>query len=208
MDNVPFYNNNEKSWRNSIRHNLSHNECFVKIGRSDKGKGNYWSIHQDCIEEFAKGDFRRRNARRRARKSSVKTADCASNKFCNRNNYEYVPMTLLQFGFCPYYVKGSLMHKNLQNQLIIQTPVSTCEMTKPHLPAIMHSFGSDSLFPVSKSLLKGESYNAPFTYHTTSSFRSSSNSAFYSSCQKHKDIFIGEKPCLTLSRVCLTVFCF
>ncbi|XP_063431156.1 forkhead box protein I3-like [Mytilus trossulus] len=193
MDTFPFYNNNEKAWRNSIRHNLSLNECFVKIGRSDTCKGNYWSIHQDCIEEFAKGDYRRRNPRRRALKSSVKTADCSSNKFCNRNNYEYVPMTLSQTGFYPYYVKGSFMHRNPQNQHYNQTkiitPVSTCGMKKTQSPSVMHSFGRDSLFPVSQSSLEGDSCNALSSYYTTSSIRPSSYSAFYSSCQIQKDFF-------------------
>ena len=67
MDNFPYYNNGEKAWRNSIRHNLSLNECFIKVGRADNGKGNYWSIHPSCIDDFAKGDYRRRQARRRAR---------------------------------------------------------------------------------------------------------------------------------------------
>ncbi|KAK7492598.1 hypothetical protein BaRGS_00016077 [Batillaria attramentaria] len=69
----PYYNNKEKAWRNSIRHNLSLNECFVKTGRSDTGKGHFWTIHQNCIEDFARGDFRRRQARRRARRTPTST---------------------------------------------------------------------------------------------------------------------------------------
>nr|ARO85844.1 foxQ2-1 [Schizocardium californicum] len=67
MDNHPFYRNNDKSWRNSIRHNLSLNECFIKNGRSSDGRGNFWSIHPANLEDFVKGDFRRRKARRRVR---------------------------------------------------------------------------------------------------------------------------------------------
>ncbi|CAH1791640.1 unnamed protein product [Owenia fusiformis] len=70
QDNFEYYNNEERAWRNSIRHNLSLNECFIKAGRADSGKGNYWSIHPACIEDFSKGDYRRRNARRRAKRGS------------------------------------------------------------------------------------------------------------------------------------------
>lgn len=58
------------SWKNSIRHNLSLNECFIKNGRSDNGKGHFWSIHPACIPDFKKGDFRRRQARRHAKRGS------------------------------------------------------------------------------------------------------------------------------------------
>ncbi|XP_064621046.1 forkhead box protein B1-like [Lineus longissimus] len=67
-DKFPYYQGKDKSWRNSIRHNLSLNECFIKNGRSENGKGNYWSIHPANTEDFGKGDFRRRRARRRVRK--------------------------------------------------------------------------------------------------------------------------------------------
>lgn len=70
-DNYPYYRNKDKSWRNSIRHNLSLNECFIKAGRSENGKGNYWAIHPANLEDFSNGDFRRRRARRRVRKSNA-----------------------------------------------------------------------------------------------------------------------------------------
>ena len=35
------------------------------------GKGNFWSIHPACEDDFSKGDYRRRHARRRARRSTA-----------------------------------------------------------------------------------------------------------------------------------------
>ncbi|XP_053311803.1 forkhead box protein unc-130-like [Spea bombifrons] len=68
METYPYYHNQDKSWRNSVRHNLSLNECFIKAGRSDNGKGHYWAVHPANLEAFSRGDYQRRRARRRARR--------------------------------------------------------------------------------------------------------------------------------------------
>lgn len=69
LDNYPYFRTRGPGWRNSIRHNLSLNDCFVKAGRSANGKGHYWAIHPANTEDFKKGDFRRRKAQRRVRKA-------------------------------------------------------------------------------------------------------------------------------------------
>ncbi len=94
VDKYPFYQLQDRSWRNSIRHNLSLNECFIKAGRSENGKGNYWSIHPANVEDFFKGDFRRRRARRRVRMSDDALRGLqrnAKNSMMTANNY--IPMT-------------------------------------------------------------------------------------------------------------------
>lgn len=68
LDNYPYFRTRGPGWRNSIRHNLSLNDCFVKAGRSANGKGHYWAIHPANLDDFKKGDFRRRKAQRKVRK--------------------------------------------------------------------------------------------------------------------------------------------
>lgn len=68
LDNYPYFRTRGPGWRNSIRHNLSLNDCFIKSGRSANGKGHYWAIHPANQDDFKKGDFRRRKAQRKVRR--------------------------------------------------------------------------------------------------------------------------------------------
>lgn len=68
LDNYSYFRTRGPGWRNSIRHNLSLNDCFIKSGRSANGKGHYWAVHPANVDDFERGDFRRRRAQRKVRR--------------------------------------------------------------------------------------------------------------------------------------------
>ena len=65
MDHFPFYRKNTQRWQNSLRHNLSFNDCFIKVPRKDgqPGKGSYWAMHPTSGEMFNNGSLLRRRQR-------------------------------------------------------------------------------------------------------------------------------------------------
>ena len=77
LTHYPYFRNKGPGWRNSIRHNLSLNDCFVKVGRSPNGKGHFWAINPVNYDDFSRGDYKRKRASRRNRESSAREGLCS-----------------------------------------------------------------------------------------------------------------------------------
>ena len=67
----PYFKKGDKGWQNSIRHNLSLNECFMKIPReissTNERKGNFWALHPNYEDMFVDGNYKRRKKIKRSR---------------------------------------------------------------------------------------------------------------------------------------------
>ncbi|KAJ7986364.1 hypothetical protein DPEC_G00339150 [Dallia pectoralis] len=74
MKKFPFFRGSYTGWRNSVRHNLSLNDCFLKVLRDPSrpwGKDNYWMLNPHSEYTFADGVFRRRRKRISKNRSDV-----------------------------------------------------------------------------------------------------------------------------------------
>uniref|UniRef100_A0A8C4RV65 Forkhead box L2a n=1 Tax=Erpetoichthys calabaricus TaxID=27687 RepID=A0A8C4RV65_ERPCA len=101
----PFYEKNKKGWQNSIRHNLSLNECFIKVPREGGGerKGNYWTLDPACEDMFEKGNYRRRRRMKRPFRPPPTHFQPGKTLF-GTDGYGYLPT--------PKYLQSSFMNNS------------------------------------------------------------------------------------------------
>lgn len=92
-DRFPYYRKNTQRWQNSLRHNLSFNDCFIKVPRRPDrpGKGAYWALHPQAFDMFENGSLLRRRKRFKLHKSDkdILSDDLAA--LANINRFFFTP---------------------------------------------------------------------------------------------------------------------
>ena len=104
MERFPYYRSNTQRWQNSLRHNLSFNDCFIKVasrhptdGTSThtgirRGKGAFWSLHPKAVAMFENGSLLRR--RKRFRLDDEDEKDVLENETPTLNSLDPPPQPL------------------------------------------------------------------------------------------------------------------
>ncbi|XP_046659168.1 fork head domain-containing protein FD4-like [Homalodisca vitripennis] len=92
-DRFPYYRHNTQRWQNSLRHNLSFNDCFVKIPRRPDrpGKGAYWALHPAALDMFENGSLLRRRKRFKLMKSDKDRLENELAALANMNRFLFAP---------------------------------------------------------------------------------------------------------------------
>ncbi|KAL1455137.1 hypothetical protein WDU94_009253 [Cyamophila willieti] len=104
----PYFEKNKKGWQNSIRHNLSLNDCFTKVAKEGAGerKGNYWTLATKHEDMFENGNYRRRRRMKRPARTHP--------------NYNNKP-----------YIGDVYVHQNLVGRDIFSASASTFSSRNP-----------------------------------------------------------------------------
>ncbi|XP_057651993.1 fork head domain-containing protein FD4-like [Diorhabda carinulata] len=92
-DRFPYYRKNTQRWQNSLRHNLSFNDCFIKIPRQPDrpGKGAYWALHPAAFDMFVNGSLLRRRKRFKLLKSDKEILENELAALTNINRIFFSP---------------------------------------------------------------------------------------------------------------------
>lgn len=167
--NFPYYRNREnQGWRNSIRHNLSLHECFMKLPAKGgkNGKSHYWVLDPHHEVLFEEGNYRRRR-RRPVKRVSYSPATWPCGRSYHHSPYTHVGADYYRQAawqmdssmFQPYSALPppiNANHNNNATSIALQSPAT---LAAPSLTRTDHNLYGHSA---------SGAYN-PFTYPSRSS---------------------------------------
>ena len=175
--NFPYYRNREnQGWRNSIRHNLSLHECFMKLPAKGgkNGKSHYWVLDPNHEVLFEEGNYRRRR-RRPVKRVSYTPAAAWSSRAYHPSPYSHVGAaadyyrssawpTMDSSMFQPYSALPTinLNHNNNATSVAqLQSPSAAAALAAPSLTRT-------DLSHYGQSAATGSPYATPFVYSSRS----------------------------------------
>ena len=132
----PNFTETNRSWKNSVRHNLSTNPCFIKSGRAPNGRGFFWTIHPGCRPSFSKGNFHRRDAIRGVQNFRVGVQSRHSLNHHNRTEPPQLNTQTLRTSNKNYYTNKQQDRKRYQNTIqhhIEYTRMQSTSMEKENI---------------------------------------------------------------------------
>ena len=99
-ENFHYYRMCPLKWRDSIRHSLTLNDCFVKLPRDvhDQTRGHYWTVDASSEMMFDEGKYRRRKKRFVHQEDNDAVLPSLIESTCNPD-YERIPTP----SAIPYY---------------------------------------------------------------------------------------------------------
>ncbi|XP_017277892.1 forkhead box protein Q1a [Kryptolebias marmoratus] len=151
MKKFPFFRGSYTGWRNSVRHNLSLNDCFLKVLRDPSrpwGKDNYWMLNPQSEYTFADGVFRRR--RKRINKKFGMEPEVSER--AEESQIMHKPAPTTETDPCPRFTSSfaidSILSKPFRGDLIRRhSPLFPAFIWPSYTEPLIHHLNTPALFP-------------------------------------------------------------
>ena len=112
-----FRTTRSRGWMNAVRHNLTLNDCFVKLPRDPlmRGKGSFWCIDPDSKGMFNHGSLKRRRTRYKRAREELEVVRDIMSKNCTISSQSTTTRPEPRLHFCkPYFLNSSFTPVKLE----------------------------------------------------------------------------------------------